>query len=273
MSAGQRRVACLPMYDLPELRAATDAWWAGLSLYLAEAGVADAPAVLTRGEDVVALAADPDLLLGQTCGYPLVHALRGRVTYVGTPCYVAPGCSGSDYRSFLVLRADDPAGSLAELRGRRAAINGRDSQSGMNALRCLVAPHAESGRFFSQVLVSGAHRRSLALLREGAADIAAIDCVTLALLGRLDPSALEGLEARFETAPAPALPYVTRHGVEPGLLAALRAALSAALADPALGEVRAALLLQGMDFDRAADYAVIEEMEQAASVLGYPELA
>lgn len=267
------------MYDLPELRQATDAWWAGLSRHLEAAGLRGLPEALTRpsgepaSEKLAAALCAPGLLVGQTCGYPLTHGLAGKVAYLGTPRYAAPGCSGSDYRSCLVLRADDPAVEVAGLRNRRAAINGWDSHSGMNALRALVAPHAQGGRFFAQVLTSGSHRRSLALIREGRADLAAIDCVTLALLRRVDPAALAGLEARFESAPAPALPYVTRHGIEPGLLAALRAGLAGALADPALAEVRADLLIAGMDFDRAADYAVITEMERTAELLGYLALA
>ncbi|SMF16545.1 ABC-type phosphate/phosphonate transport system, substrate-binding protein [Tistlia consotensis] len=275
-------LASLPMYDLPELRWATDAWWQGLALHLREAGLRNLPEALSRPEpgrgaggeaDPVPLLRDPRLVIGQTCGYPLTHGLAGWVSYLGTPRYAAPGCKGSDYRSFVVLRADDPAETPAALRGRRAVINGWDSQSGMNALRALVAPHAQAGRFFAQVVTSGAHRRSLAMIREGRADLAAIDCVTLELLRRVDPAALEGLEARFETPAAPALPYVTRHGVKPGLLAALRAGIKAALADPELAEVRAALLLTGMDFDRAADYSVITEMERTAELLGYLALA
>lgn len=274
MRQPHRFFACLPMYDLPELRQATDAWWKGLAGHLAAVGLRDVPADLTRpAGDAMPLLAEPRLVIGQACGYPLTHGLAGQVSYLGTPRYDAPGCSGSDYRSFVMLRTEDAAATPADLRGRRAAINTWDSQSGMNALRALVAPHARGGHFFSQVLTSGAHRASLALVREGRADLAAIDCVTLELLRRVDPGALEGLEARFGTPAAPGLPYVTRHGVEPGLLAALRAGVTAALADPALAGVRAELLLAGMDFDRAPDYAVILDMERSADLLGYLALA
>lgn len=267
------------MYDLPELRQATDAWWTGLARHLAAAGLRELPEALVRpavepaAEKLSAALCQPGLLVGQTCGYPLTHGLAGQVSYLGTPRYDAPGCRGSDYRSYVMLRAEEPARDVAALRNRRAAINAWDSHSGMNALRALVAPHARGGRFFAQVLTSGSHRQSLVLLRDGRADVAAVDCVTLALLRRVAPAELEGLEARFESAPAPALPYVTRHGVEPGLLAALRAGLKAAFADRALAEVRADLLLAGMDFDRAADYSVITEMERTAELLGYLALA
>jgi hypothetical protein len=40
-------IASLPMYDWPEVREATDAWWAGLARHLRDAGF-EAPDRLTR---------------------------------------------------------------------------------------------------------------------------------------------------------------------------------------------------------------------------------
>ncbi|HMA14277.1 MAG TPA: hypothetical protein VKP12_05800, partial [Kiloniellaceae bacterium] len=114
--------ASLPMYDLPGLESATDAWWAGLAAAFRAEGVKDVPERLTRQGDHAALWTAPDLLFSQTCGYPLTHALAGRVTLVATPIYDCAGCGGGSYRSELVVRADDAAGSLAALKGRRAAV-------------------------------------------------------------------------------------------------------------------------------------------------------
>src|SRR5690606_16819606 len=120
--------ASLPMYDLPGLEAATDAWWAGLAAAFRAEGLADVPERLTREDDHAALWTAPDLLFSQTCGYPLTHALAGRVRLVATPVYDCPGCGGGTYRSEILVRADDPARSLADLRQRRAAVNAADSQ-------------------------------------------------------------------------------------------------------------------------------------------------
>ena len=45
--------ASLGMYDLPELTAATDAWWAGLRRHFAAQGLRGLPDVLTRTGDPV----------------------------------------------------------------------------------------------------------------------------------------------------------------------------------------------------------------------------
>ena len=92
-----------------------------------------APAALDRRADYASVWREPGLVLSQTCGYPYATALRGRVQLVATPAYRAAGCDGARYCSMLLVRADDPAQALADLRGRRVAFNATDSQSGHNA--------------------------------------------------------------------------------------------------------------------------------------------
>jgi ABC-type phosphate/phosphonate transport system substrate-binding protein len=72
--------------------------------------------------------------------------------------------------------------------------NAEHSQSGYNVLRKMVAP-LSGGAIFSAVVFSGSHRQSLRELQQENADIAAIDCVTYALLQRHQPQALAGLVA------------------------------------------------------------------------------
>ena len=142
-------LASLSMYDLAEVRAATDAWWRGLASALRRAGVESVPEVLTRGADGEVWQS-PALLLAQTCGYPLTHALAGVVELVATPVYAAPGCRGAEYSSFIVVSEDNGAATLEELRGAVCTYNGRDSQSGYNALRAAIAPLAGGRAFFSR---------------------------------------------------------------------------------------------------------------------------
>jgi hypothetical protein len=116
-------LVALQMYDLPELKWATDALGAQLLINLRRAGFPDVPYGLDREGDYKGQWTHPELLLAQTCGYPLVTLLQGKVRYLATPCYEAPYCSGPRYCSLIVVRADDPAENLPDLRGRRAAYN------------------------------------------------------------------------------------------------------------------------------------------------------
>ena len=266
-------LASLPMYDLPELRAATDAWWRGLARAFEREGIAEPPSNLDRRESYQDVWLASDLLFSQTCGYPLTHALAGRVELVATPCYRADGCEGPNYCSFLIVGAESRARAIGDLRGLRCAINGLDSQSGHNALRSLVATVARDGRFFDSVAITGSHKGSLALVASGRADVAAIDCVTHGLLARYRPQALAGTRVLGRTASAPGLPYVTRAGADADLLRRLRSGLERAFADSDLGEVRDALLLEGAAALPLAAYDRIHEMENAAIAAGYSEVA
>ena len=265
--------ASLPMYDLPELRWATDRWWAGLARAFEDAGMADVPATLDRGADYAAIWRRPDLLFSQTCGYPLMHELRGRVRLVATPRYSAPGCAGAEYCSVVLVRRDDGAGDIARLRGARCAVNGLDSQSGYSALRTLVAPHAERGRFFGEVTVSGGHCASIELVASGRADVAAVDCVTHGLLSRQRPAAVADVRVLCRTAAAPNLPFITGPAADDDLLGRLRAGLEQAFADCALAEAREALMLAGCEFLPLAAYERILDIEREAFALGYRAVA
>jgi ABC-type phosphate/phosphonate transport system substrate-binding protein len=265
-------VAAFPMYDFPELRWATDSLWEFLASRLNRDNVI-APASLTRGVPLHALWTDPDLLLAQTCGYPLVTSLAGKVRLVATPCYDAPGCEGPLYRSAIVVRAADPAGSLAGLRGRRCAMNGRDSNSGMNVLRAAVAPLACGAHpFFSEIVETGAHTASAQAVATGRADVAAIDCVTWAHLQHLRPSAVGDLRVLEWTRATPGLPLITSNLTGPTTCGALREALLAVEQQAALAPVCQALRLHRFEAVPLSTYDSILALEQHAQDAAYPTL-
>jgi len=263
--------ASLPMYDLPELRAATDAWWAGLAAAMRAAGLREVPNKLTRGTEAH-LWRSPRLLFSQSCGYPLTHTMRATLKVLATPGYAAPGCTGVRYSSALVVSEESSHTTLAELRGTVCVVNSRDSHSGYNSLRAAVAPLAHRGRFFARVRVSGAHTESIGQVARREADVCAVDCVTHALLVRYRPAALAGTRVLGYTASAPGLPYVTRADMDEETVAKLGEGLRAAHTDPGLAAVREALLLSGIE--RLADcaYAEIDAIERQAVGAGYPEL-
>ncbi|MGD1878047.1 MAG: phosphate/phosphite/phosphonate ABC transporter substrate-binding protein [Kiloniellaceae bacterium] len=265
-------LASLPMYDLPELRAETDALWDGFARAFRAEGLRNVPQALTRGDDVMAQWTASDLMFSQTCGYPLTHALSGRVTLVATPLYDCPGCAGGTYRSEILVRADDPAASLADLRGRGVAVNGRDSQSGYSALRHAVAGLAEDGRFFGAVTVTGSHRASMQAVAAGQADVCAADVVTYTLLQRAAPDVTRRLRVLAHTAAAPALPYISRRDLPADDLRRLQAGLMRACGDPALNDARQALLLAGVAMMPLSAYDRILELEAAAVAAGYSDL-
>ena len=265
--------ASLPMYDLPEVREWTDRLWTAIAGELREGGVPGVPDALERPRGHHDAWRPDRLLFSQACGYPAATALRGVVRVVATPHYAAPGCDGHRYASAVVARASSGVGPLDALRGAVCAFNSRDSQSGYNALRAAIAPIAGGKPFFARTVETGAHAASIEAVREGRADVCAVDCVTWALLARYRPSALVGLDVIRLTAPVPGLPFVTAGDCPAATVAAIRDALGRAFARPDLAGTVEALLIRGLSMLSVDAYEPLREMERAAAALEYPDLA
>lgn len=262
------RPVSLAMYEPGSL--ANAQIWERLRAHLDAEGVDGLPDDLTVPADYEAHWLDPDLLLAQTCGYPLRTTLEGRVRYLGTPVYDVPGTDGPLYRSALVVRADDPATELADLRGRRASYNSLNSQSGYNAFRDAVAPLARDGRFFSDAVATGSHAASIASLIADNADIAAIDAVSLALT---PAEIVQQIRIIGWSNPVPGLPFIAAGSASDDEAARLSRAIAHTLADPILRESVACLKLAGYEVLSVAAYDSVLAMEHRARELGYPVLA
>ena len=271
---GPARIASLAMYrDPPVVAEATRAFWTYLHGHLRDGGITDAPEYLDEAIAYDAAWRDPRLLLAQTCGYPFASRLRGRVRIVATPVYDLPGCEGVMNGSFVVVHASAPAAAIVDLRGQVAAINDPLSNSGMNLLRRLVAPHAKDGHFFGRIVESGSHVASLAMVANGEAEVAAIDCVTYGNLARFAPARLAGTRILAETAKTPGLPFITRATASDAELRILRDGLTRFAGDPAAAHIRATLGLQRFEIRPESAYDAVLEIEREAARLGYPVLA
>ena len=110
-------LAHLAMYDLVEVRDAAEALWRAIAARLGP----DAPGALSWPAAIEAACREPGLVLGQTCGLPLVTALDGAVRVVGAFTY---GDGASDVfakhrlpgvpQSFFVEHLSDDCGPAAD---------------------------------------------------------------------------------------------------------------------------------------------------------------
>ena len=269
---GADGVASLPMYDFPELRAAHDTFWSAVAERLNSAGFRDVPRALTRDMGHAEVWRDTSLLFAQGCEYPLAKSFADRVRLVATPMYSAAGCEGARYRSAVVVRGVDGAATLADLRGRRCAINELESNSGMNLLRAAVAPLARGGRFFGSVAVSGSHLRSVEMVASGEADVASVDCVSFAIFQRLYPAVVSELRVLCWTPLSPCLPFITARSASDSTVRALRSALADVFDDAALAPAREQLLLRGVDLEPREGFGEVLALERGAVEAGYPTI-
>lgn len=235
------RFASLPMYDLPEVRGATDDLWRDIAGRLDVDGV---PTELERRHTDDPLThhwRHPALLLTQACGWPVAAYLNGEVAIVGTFTYRGISDRDGRYASHLVVRADDTA---RPLEGRSVAVNAADSLSGWISLAATVGE-------LGPVLITGSHVASLAALRAGRAGLASVDAVTWALLARHRPAALTMLAIVGAGPTVPSLPLITHPTLGPGV-DVLRDVLATVRSEP--------LLIDGFVALDDADYAPLLEL-------------
>ena len=192
------------MYDWPELQDANDAFWGLVRAKLRTKGIQCAPH-LSRDADDAAYWTDPDLLLGQTCGYPLATSLKGKVRYVTTPVYTVEGSEGAQYSSAIVVHLDSTIG-MSMLAGRTFVYNAESSLSGFRAMRAMFG---EPSEFFGQTIISGGHRQSARMVASGSAEVAAIDAVCWHMLQQYEAETSDQLRVIGWTAKRPALPMIT----------------------------------------------------------------
>lgn len=255
----------LLMYVAPaQVREANEQWLTRI-LELLQATLRDA-----GGMELLELFRSPDLLLTQTCGYPLLTQLQGQVQVVGRPRYEWPDSSAGRHCSVIVGRETDPRVELVDFKGSRGVINDRHSNSGMNLFRHRLTPLQQDGRFFASVATSGAHQQSLRWVREGWADLASIDSVTFAYLARYAPAEVAGLRIVARTAISPNLPYITALSAGSAGAERIREAMNLALQQ--LPQVSATLGLQEVLPASETDYQVVIGYQREASAAGYEVL-
>lgn len=238
--------ASLAMYPFTDLQAAWEHLWDDVRSRLSF----DAPALDWDVDPHVASRRD-DLLLGQTCGWPLIKDLAQLVHVVGTFDCTVDGASDGTYRSVLVSNIDEPLTSILRRADLRVAVNSRDSLSGWISL--LSVANAE-GVELGDIEWTGAHAISIEAVRDGRCQLASIDAVSLAHLGG------RGLSMVGHGPRVPCLPLVTSRSMPGAVVDNLRVALAAAVADAAMAETLATLKVRGFLTMELADYQAVSNL-------------
>ncbi len=255
--------ASLPMYTMAELQDISAKWWLGVAQHMRRTGVTNVPDQLTDPKDITRHWLDPALLFSQTCGYPLTHSLANKVTVIAIPIYHAAGCHGAEYCSMIIVPENHDAENFDDLQGSTIAINARDSHSGFNVVRAMIAQCAKPGRsFFTDVTMTNAHIGSIEAVRQGSVHCAAIDAVTLALVEKYRPDILRGVRVLCQSPNAPGLPFITRKNISTAELKKLQDGLFAALADTELSRLADKMLIKGAVLAQPDDYQRILEIEK-----------
>jgi ABC-type phosphate/phosphonate transport system substrate-binding protein len=271
--AGVLRRASLPMYNLPEMRAANAAFWDAIRTELDRLGHEGAPTILDFDRRPVPAEIERDIVFTQVCGYPLQTIYRGQATILGAPVYAAEHCRGAGHAGVFIVHRDSSYRRLADLRGCRFAYNSRHSNSGMNLPRRSLANIAEGKPFLGTVTETHSQPGNIERVARGEVDASCVDCVTYAFFCQHRPELGSLTRVLAVTPPSPSIPFVTSSSAPDGLKQRLREALFAVARADQWADVRAGLMLRDIVPIDWASYQVQLTYEHEAKDLGYPELA
>lgn len=254
-------IASLPMYDWPETGPHLDKFWHKLRPTLKQL-CESTPTDLNR-TDLHSQWQSDDVLLSQTCAYPLTTMLPKSTVVMGTPMYQCDYCEDGLYASPILVRQSDKRQSLTEFAGATLAFNNTESQSGFNALKSLMVSEAlitpAEPTFFNHSVTTGSHRNSIKALANGTADICAIDPVCWAMAQKYDADASQ-LRVLTNTAFSPALPLICSANAIPKQLdeQQWRDAVMRAFEQAIDANAKEHLLLKGVCFIPKSRYLELE---------------
>ncbi len=148
------------------------------------------------------------------------------------PVFDDPRADGMPvYFSDVVVAADNPIRSFADLAGRRVGFNDESSLSGYVSLLARLADDGHRTDRFGEFRVVGSHVAALASITGGDLDAAAVDANALRAWVRADPDRARLVRSIETLGPHPVQPIVVRASADNG---ALVDAAVAALSSPAL---------------------------------------
>ena len=182
-----------------------------------------------------------DWHVGQICGITLATQPPARFRYLATPRLDEAGVPPGHYNSLIITPRD---GGLAAARDfdparHRAAINEPGSFSG--AFTFIEHMRGRTGHTLADPVRSGGHLRSVAMVAEGAVQLAAIDRASFRLAQAAMPEAAAAVTVIDETPFYPAPAFVADGALPETAVAPLRDALASFRADPAWAELHAIL--------------------------------
>lgn len=243
------------MYDWPETSHPLDVLWSHIQNHLAQREI-DAPVKLDRDIRPEALWSRPELIVGQTCGWPYTNYLKEQVVPFARFHYDLPDCPPGDYNSVYIGHDDDDYDHLTSPQAfefvEKIAMNSDDSQSGFHVFSEITGKPAEQCIAKEKRVVTGAHRNSISAVANGDANIAAIDAIAFELAKYYEPESVSKIVVLGNSKPLAGLPLITSKDnahLTPLLYEAIEQALEETPED-----ILQRLLIKGLVKAKPSDY-------------------
>lgn len=197
-----------------------------------------------------------------TCGYPFLQH-RAEMALLGVPVWRGKPL----YQSYLIAAAEDPATSLADLRGGAHAFSDPDSNSGyLVTASDLARRHETPDRFFSRAIFTYGHRNVVRAVAGGLTRSGSVDGYVWEVLNSVEPdlTAQTRVIERSESLGFP--PFVARRdrSTEAGVIACAAALQGLDQTD----QGRAVLRLLFLDSVTAGEPSLFDGIAARMAVLG-----
>ncbi len=193
--------------------------------------------------------------IGWMCGYPYVQTVakpEPPVELLALPVFAGERYENRPvYFSDVIVRRDSPITKFEDLRGATWAYNEAGSQSGYHIARYKLAQLGANGNFFSNIIASGGHLRSLQMVLAGEVDSAAIDSTVMDAALCDDSDLVNQIRIVEALGPSPIPPWVIHKSVPAPLRQSIRQVLTKMHLNPAGQEILA--VGQMVRFETAVD--------------------
>lgn len=193
------------------------------------------PTTLSVGQSFDQIA-DGQVDVAFMCGLP--YATMAESFACPFELLVAPVLYGERYQhkpiyfSDVIVRKASPYTSFDDLRGCSWAYNQKESHSGWNVVVYSLLERGKTPDFFGQLIASGSHQRSIALLLAGQADATAIDSQVSDVFLAQNLTAAAALRTIDMLGPSSVPPVVIAKTVDQSLKRNIQAALLTMHEDP-----------------------------------------
>ncbi len=130
------------------------------------------------------------------------------------------------YRALIIVPADSPYQSFADLRGQRLAFTDPLSNSGRLYVQYRLAQMGETpNSFFKETIYTYSHDNSIRAVAQGIVDAATVDSLVFDALVRTEPDFGQRLRVVERSQPFGIPPVVVHPDLDPALKSAVRQAL------------------------------------------------
>lgn len=212
------------------------------------------------------------------CGLPYVLYREAHAAAPAFEALVAPVLRGERFQnrpiyfSDVIVHRDSPFQTFADLRGCSWAYNEPLSQSGYGITRYTLLMRGEITRFFSRVVQTGFHQRSIRMVATREVDASAVDVQVLAIELREHPQYGERLRVIDSFGPSTIQPLVAAAHLPDGLKRDIQVILTELHRDPTSRPFLDKGMIDHYAAVSDADYDDIRHMRSACEQAGFMAL-